>query len=210
MIPFASALAVAAITFSLAIAPGPNMVYLISRSLTQGRRAGLISLVGVACGFFVYLVATALGLATLFAAVPTLFTIVKLAGATYLLYLAWTMLRPGGRDIFIRDGAVSHSSRRLYVMGLTTCLLNPKVALVYMALLPQFVDPALPTVPQLLQLGMVQIVVSVSVNTGWALSAASLARLLQNRPVAQRVQRWVSGSLLGIFAVQLLASPNQP
>lgn len=209
MISSGSVLAVAAITFSLAIAPGPNMVYLISRSLSQGRRAGLISLVGVACGFLTYLTATVLGLAALFAATTALFTIVKVLGAAYLLYLAWTMIRPGGRDIFIRDGAASHSTRRLFTMGLTTCLLNPKVALVYMALLPQFVDPTQPAVPQLLQLGLVHNLVAVSVNAGWALTAAWVARFLHDRPIAQRIQRWVSGTFLGFFAIQLLTSPTQ-
>lgn len=130
-------------SFGLVVTPGPNMIYLVSRSLSQGRRAGLISLAGVACGFLAYLMATTAGLAALFVAVPALFIVVKLLGAAYLLYLVWGILRPGGRTMFTHDaGTQPHSPRRLFVMGLTTCLLNPKIALIYAALLPQFIDPA--------------------------------------------------------------------
>ena len=204
MIGIGAAAGISAITFSLAIAPGPNMVYLISRSLSQGPRAGLVSLLGVVSGFATYLVATVAGLTTLFMTVPSVLTIITTFGALYLLYLAWTMLRPGGRDIFVGDATDAHSARKLFLMGLTTCLLNPKVALMYMALLPQFVVPDQPTTPQLLQLGVVHILVSGSINAGWALSATPLAQLLKTRPRAQLIQRWCSGLLLGLIALQLL------
>lgn len=211
MISLAAVVGVAAIALGLVVTPGPNMIYLVSRSLTQGRRAGLISLCGVACGFVAYLVATTAGLAALFVAVPALFVVVKLLGAAYLLYLAWGIVRPGGRSIFAADaeGKV-HSPRRLFLMGLTTCLLNPKIALMYAALLPQFVDPAASIPLQLLGLGLVQIAVAVTVNAGWVLAAAWVANLIRARPVAQQVQRWVSGSLLGGFAVHLALSPHRP
>ena len=210
MVSLAAALGVAAIAFGLVVTPGPNMIYLVSRSLAQGRRAGLVSLSGVACGFVAYLVATTAGLAALFTAVPALFVVVKLLGASYLLYLAWGILRPGGRSIFATDiDTQPHSSRRLFVMGLTTCLLNPKIALMYAALLPQFVDPAASVSLQLLVLGLVQIAVAVTVNAGWVLAAAWVAGLVRARPLAQRVQRWVAGSLLGDFAGHLAVSPHR-
>lgn len=198
------------IALGLVITPGPNMIYLVSRSLGQGRRAGLISLVGVAAGFLIYLVATTAGLAALFVAVPAIFVVVKLLGAAYLLYLAWGILRPGGKGMFTDDPSVTaHSPRRPFSMGLLTCLLNPKIALMYAALLPQFVDPDLPAGPQLLLLGLVQITVAVSVNAGWVLAAAWVATLFRARPSAQRLQRWITGSLLGGFAVHLAASPHR-
>ncbi len=94
-------------------------------------------------------------------------------------------------------------------MGLSTCLLNPKIALMYAALLPQFVDPTAPASTQLLLLGLVQIAVAVSVNAGWVFAAASVATLFRARPLAQRVQRWVAGSFLGGFAVHLAVAPHQ-
>lgn len=198
------------IALGLVLTPGPNMMYLVSRSLGQGRRAGLVSLAGVAAGFVVYLLATVIGLAALFVAVPALFVVVKLLGAAYLLYLAWGILRPGGRRMFDDNAsAPAHTSTRLFSMGLFTCLLNPKIALMYAALLPQFVDPASSAAPQLLLLGLVQIAVAVTVNAGWVLAAAWVARFLRARPTAQRLQRWVTGSLLGGFAVHLAASPQR-
>lgn len=210
MLTLGAVIGVAVIAFGLVITPGPNMIYLVSRSLGQGRRAGLISLSGVATGFFFYLVATAAGLAALFVAVPALFTVVKLLGAAYLLYLAWGILRPGGRSMFTDDPSViTHSPSRLFSMGLVTCLLNPKIALMYAALLPQFVDPSQPAAVQLLLLGLVQIAVAVTVNAGWVFAAAWVATFFGARPSAQRIQRWVTGSLLGGFAVHLAASPHR-
>lgn len=201
---------VAVIAFGLVVTPGPNMIYLVSRSLAQGQRAGLVSLAGVATGFLGYLIATAVGLAALFVAVPTLFVVVKLLGAAYLLYLAWGILRPSGRSLFEGDpGAPRHSPRKLYSLGLLTCSLSPKIALMYAALLPQFVDPTQPAVPQLMTLGMVQIAVAVTVNAAWVLAAAWVARFPRSRPTAQRLQRWVTGSLLGGFAIHLAASPHR-
>ena len=210
VISLGAVLGIAAVAFGLVITPGPNMIYLVSRSLSQGRRAGLISLAGVACGFLAYLVATTAGLAALFVAVPGLFILVKLLGAAYLLYLAWSILRPGGRSMFTPDeDTPPHTPRRLFVMGLSTCLLNPKIALMYAALLPQFVDPAAPVSTQLLLLGLVQIAVAVTVNAGWVFAAAAVANLFRARPFAQRVQRWIAGSVLGGFAVHLAVTPHR-
>ncbi len=210
VITLGAALGVAAIAFGMVVTPGPNMIYLVSRSLSQGRRAGLISLAGVACGFLGYLAATTAGLAALFVAVPALFIVVKLLGAAYLLYLAWGLLRPGGRSMFTPEmDARAHSTRRLFVMGLSTCLLNPKIALMYAALLPQFVDPAAPASAQLLVLGLVQIAVAVTVNAGWVFAAASAANLFRARPLAQCLQRWIAGSVLGGFAVHLAVAPHR-
>jgi threonine/homoserine/homoserine lactone efflux protein len=205
VVSLGAVIGVTLIALGLVLTPGPNMIYLVSRSLSQGRAAGLVSLAGVACGFLVYLVTTSIGLATLFAAVPALFVLVKLLGAAYLLYLAWSIVRPDGRSVFAGDpDQPGHSPRRLFTMGLATCLLNPKIALMYAALLPQFVDPtAGPTTFQLLQLGLVQVIVAVTVNAAWVLGAAWVAALLHERPLAQRIQRWVTASVLGGFAVHL-------
>ena len=118
------------------------MMYLVSRTLTQGRRAGLISLAGVAVGFLVYLTATNLGLAAVFVAVPELYLAVKIAGCCYLGWLAFKTLRPGGISVFEPAPMTPDSPRRLFVMGLTTNLLNPKVAVLYLSLIPQFEHPA--------------------------------------------------------------------
>jgi threonine/homoserine/homoserine lactone efflux protein len=196
---------IALVALGLVLTPGPNMIYLVSRTLTQGRRAGLVSLLGVAAGFLVYLGAAALGLAAVFTAVPAAYTALKLAGAAYLLYLAWQSLRPGGAPVFAPDPLPPDPGRRLFAMGLVTNLLNPKIAVLYVALLPQFVDPALGSVAaQSLLLGAVQIGVALSVNALIVLSAARLARLIGRRPGWLRAQRYLMGGVLGALAVRLL------
>ncbi|MFC6286967.1 LysE family translocator [Nocardioides sp. GCM10027113] len=191
----------------MVLTPGPNMVYLASRSISQGRTAGLVSLGGVALGFVCYLTAAASGLAALFAAVPATYHVVKVAGALYLGWLAWGMLRPGGSAPFEARELPPHSHRRLFAMGLVTNLLNPKIALMYAALIPQFVSPADgSTVLQLLQLGGVQIVVAVAVNMLIVLGAAGLSTFLSRRPRAMRSQRLLSGGVLGGFAVHMVLS----
>ena len=200
-------IACALIALGLVLTPGPNMVYLASRSISQGRRAGLISLAGVAVGFVIYLVATAAGLSALFAAVPSMYTAVKLLGAAYLGWMAWSMLRPGGNSPFTPRELAPHSSMRLFGLGLLTSLLNPKIALMYAALIPQFVDPARgSTWWQFVQLGSAQIVVALTVNAGIVLSAASLSSYLARRPRVLQAQRYASGTVLGFFAVRMATS----
>lgn len=209
MLTTAAIVGVATVAFAMVITPGPNMIYLVSRSISQGRLAGLMSLAGVVVGFALYVVATAAGLSALFATVPELFIVVKVVGAAYLLYLAWSIVS-GGRGVFRNEPLPPHSPRRLFTMGLATCLLNPKIALMYAALLPQFVDPGRGAVPlQILTLGLVQVAVA-AVNGLWVLLAASVAGRLERSRTAERVTRWVTGTLLGGFAVQLGLSRSGP
>ncbi|MEO3890565.1 LysE family translocator [Nonomuraea sp. B5E05] len=193
---------IALVSLGMVLTPGPNMVYLISRSITQGRRAGLISLSGVVLGFTVYLAATCLGLTAVFAYVPAAYTALKLAGAAYLLWLAWNAVKPGGTSAFQPRDLPVERPAKLFGMGLLTCLLNPKIAILYLSLLPQFIDPSMGHVLlQSLALGSVQIVVATTVNGLIAISAGALAAFLAGRPAWLRVQRYIMGSLLGGFAV---------
>ncbi|MEO3805553.1 LysE family translocator [Nonomuraea sp. B1E8] len=193
---------IALVSLGMVLTPGPNMVYLISRSIAQGRRAGLISLAGVVLGFTVYLAATCLGLTAVFAYVPAAYTALKLAGAAYLLWLAWNAVKPGGTSAFQPRDLPVERPAKLFGMGLLTCLLNPKIAILYLSLLPQFIDPSMGHVLlQSLALGSVQIVVATTVNGLIAISAGALAAFLAGRPAWLRVQRYIMGSLLGGFAV---------
>ncbi|KNX36374.1 LysE family translocator [Luteipulveratus halotolerans] len=209
MVSLAACAGVALIALGMVLTPGPNMIYLVSRTISQGRGAGLVSLGGVAAGFGCYLAATVAGLSALFLHVPLAYDVVKVAGACYLAYLAWTMLRPGGRSAFEVQAVERHSRARLFAMGWFTNLLNPKIALMYAALLPQFVDrSAGPAWGQLLQLGLVQIAIALTVNGLIVLGAARLSGWLKRRPRAMQVQRWVSGTVLGGFAVHLALSQS--
>ncbi|MER6944584.1 LysE family translocator [Nonomuraea sp. NPDC000554] len=188
----------------MVLTPGPNMIYLVSRSITQGRRAGLISLTGVALGFTIYLTATCLGLTAIFAYVPVAYTALKLAGAGYLLWMAWNAVKPGGTSAFEPRELPVEPPRKLFAMGLLTCLLNPKIAILYLSLLPQFIDPAMGHVLlQSLALGSVQIAIGTLVNGLIAVTAGTLAAFLASRPLWLRVQRYFMGTVLAGIAIHL-------
>jgi threonine/homoserine/homoserine lactone efflux protein len=211
MVSTAAVVGIALVALGLVLTPGPNMIYLVSRSISQGRRAGLVSLLGVAAGFGVYLAAAAAGLAAVFLAVPAAYTALKLAGAGYLLYLAWQAVRPGGTNAFAPKQLPLDPPRRLFAMGLLTNLLNPKIAVLYVSLLPQFIDPARDSVAgQSLVLGGVQIMIALSVNALIVLTAGSLAAFLAARPGWLRVQRYLMGGVLGALAIRLATDRARP
>jgi len=198
------------VALGLVLTPWPNMVYLVSRSVTQGRRAGMVSLLGVAAGFGVYLAAATAGLAAVFVAVPPAYTALKILGAAYLAYLAWQALRPGGTPFAPRE-LPTDGARRLFTMGLVTNLLNPKIAVLYVTLLPQFVDPDRGSVAlQSLMLGAVQIVVALSVNALIVVFAGSLAAFVAEHPVWLRAQRYLMGGVLGALSIRLATDRARP
>jgi len=204
MVEQSALLGVVSVALGMVLSPGPNMMYLVSRSISQGRQAGIISLSGVAAGFLIYLVGANLGLAVLFAAVPQLLTAIRIAGALYLLWLAWKTVKPGGVSVFTVQDVPADPPRRLFAMGLMTNLLNPKIAILYVAIIPQFVDLSRGDVLfQGIVLGGAQIMVAVSVNLAIVLAAGAVAGFLSRRPAWLRAQRIAMGSLLGVLAVML-------
>ncbi len=197
-----SLLGFALVSLGLVLTPGPNMIYLISRSITQGATAGLISLGGVALGFVFYMLCAAFGITALLLAVPYAYDALRLAGVAYLLWLAWQALKPNGRSPFQVKKLAPDGPGKLFAMGFVTNLLNPKIAMLYLALLPQFIDPAQASV-QSLALGSIQIVISVSVNAMIALTAGSIALFLGTRPTWLLLQRWLMGSALAGLALRM-------
>ncbi|WP_203322141.1 LysE family translocator [Pseudoxanthomonas beigongshangi] len=197
--------AFALICLGMVLTPGPNMIYLVSRSISQGRMAGLVSLGGVALGFVFYVLCAAFGITALMMAVPYAYDALQLAGALYLLYLAWQAIRPGGRSPFQVRDLPQDGPRKLFAMGFATTLLNPKVAVMYLSLLPQFIDPAHGSVlSQSLLLGFTQISVSVSVNALIVAMAGSIALFIGQRPLWQVAQRWLMGTVLAGLATRML------
>lgn len=188
----------------MGLTPGPNMVYLVSRSISQGRNAGLISLGGVALGYVFYMLCAAFGVTAVVLAMPHAYHALRFAGAVYLLWLAWQAVRPGGSSPFqVRDLPVD-SSCRLFLMGFLTNLLNPKIGVMYLSLLPQFIAPANGSVlEQALVLGTIQVVVNVVINALIAMSAASIAMFITRRPTFAIVQRWFMGAVLTGLAVRM-------
>lgn len=200
----------ALIALGMVLTPGPNMIYLISRSICQGPVAGLISLGGVALGFVFYMVFAALGITALLLAVPFAYDALRFAGALYLLYLAWQAVRPGGRSPFQVRDLPKDGPRKLFVMGLVTNLLNPKVAVLYLSLLPQFLRPEEGDVLlQSLAFGSLQIAISVTVNALIAVTAGSIAAFLAGRPLFMLMQRWLMSTVLAGLAVSMAAEARR-
>lgn len=198
------------VALGLVLTPGPNMIYLVSRSISQGTAAGLISLGGVAVGFIIYMLCAAFGITALMMAVPFAYDTLRICGALYLLYLAWQAVKPGGRSPFQVRELPKDSPARLLAMGLFTNLLNPKAAILYLSLLPQFIRPEEGHVlTQAIVLGSTQIVISVTVNAIIAASAGTVAGLLVARPGWAVVQRWLMGTVLAGLAVRMLAEARR-
>lgn len=204
MVPFGQWLLFSGTALLLAVTPGPNMIYLVSRSISQGWRAGLVSLFGVVAAFLVHMTAAAFGLTALFLAVPLAYELLKWAGALYLLWLAWQAVRPGARSPLQPRLLPPDSPAKLFRMGFLTCALNPKAAMLYLSILPQFVSPAHGSVlVQSLVLGVTQIAISFGCNLAFALSAAGIAGWFSHRPAWVAIQRYLMGSVLGTLALRM-------
>lgn len=200
----ASLIAFTLISLGMALIPGPNMIYIISRSISQGRAAGLISLIGLAIGFVFYLLCAAFGITALLLAVPYAYEALRFGGALYLLYLAWQAIKPGARSPFQVQDLPKDSPRKLILMGLLTNVLNPKAAALYLSLLPQFIDPSRGSVlGQALTFGSAQIAMSLSVNAAIACMAGSFAAFMAARPSFAMAQRWLMATVLGGLAVRM-------
>ncbi|NMZ99871.1 LysE family translocator [Pseudomonas lundensis] len=205
MMPAHDVLMFAAACLMMVLTPGPNMIYLISRSICQGRKAGVTSLLGVVAGFFVHMLAAAIGLTAVFLAVPLAYEALKWAGALYLLWMAWQAVRPGARSPFEARELLPDAPSRLVLMGFLTSVLNPKVAMFYLSIFPQFISPEHGSLfIQSILLGLTQISVSFTVNLLIALFASGIAVWFVRNPLWLAVQRYVMGGVLAALAVRLM------
>lgn len=199
-----SLLTFALVALGLVLTPGPNMIYLISRSICQGRRAGMVSLGGVALGFVFYMLCAAFGITALIFAVPYAYDILRISGVVYLLYLAWQAVKPGGRSVFAVRDLPADSGRKLFLMGFITNLANPKIAIMYLSLLPQFISLGHGSIlSQSLVLGFTQAIISVAVNALIVMMAGQVSLFLAGRPFWQRFQRWLMATVLAGMAVKI-------
>lgn len=193
------------LTLGILVVPGPDVLYVMARSLGQGRRAGLLSVFGVGAGVLVHTFLAAFGLSRLFLAVPTAYYFVKYAGILYLLYLAYKILHDRSEDV-VDAMTRNDPPRKLIGQAFLTNLLNPKAALFFIALLPQFATntggEAL--FGELLALGLMVVALSMAVNAGYALVAARAAGWFRRNERAARVQKWTSAGLLGVIAALAL------
>ncbi|KKY82327.1 lysine transporter LysE [Enterobacter cloacae] len=192
------------VALGMVLTPGPNMIYLISRSICQGKRAGFISLGGVALGFVFYMLCAAFGITAFVLAIPYAYDLLRFGGAAYLLYLAWQAVKPGGNSTFSVKDLPIDGPNKLFMMGFITNLANPKIAIMYLSLLPQFIQPGHGSVlGQSLALGCVQIFISLMVNAVIVIVAGSIAGFLSGRPSWIKAQRWLMGTVLAGLAFKI-------
>jgi threonine/homoserine/homoserine lactone efflux protein len=191
----------------LALTPGPVWIYLLSRTLAQGRRAGYFSLFGVASGVIVHVLLASAGLSAVVLAIPGAFDVLKLAGAAYLIWLAIATLRGGGFS-FTPQALPPVADRVLFRQAMAAAVLNPKVAVFYLSLFPQFINPAAGSVfGQSLVLGTVHVLISLVFDSLLVTIAALLSAWFARRPTWLRLQRWFLGSAFGALAVWLALTP---
>jgi len=195
-----------AAALALNLTPGPDMLYVTARSISDGRAAGVLSAFGIAAGTLVHITALALGLAALLAAVPLAYDVVRIAGAIYLVVI--------GLQLMLRPRTVSDVARLprsrlriVFAQAVVTNVLNPKVALFFLAFLPQFVDPtAGAPVPQIVFLGLLFNVQGTLVNVAVALLASRTTHWLRSSERSVAILQRVTGALFVALGARLAAS----
>jgi threonine/homoserine/homoserine lactone efflux protein len=204
MIPLNDVLIFALAALALVITPGPNMVYLVSRSVTQGKKAGVISLAGVISGFVFHIILASAGLTAILFAVPFAYTLLKISGVGYLLYLAY-QAGYNPKNIFETNNNLQEDKPvKLFSVGFLTNVLNPKVAMFYVSFFPQFIKPGSGSVMvQSLQLGVIHILICLSVHFTVIMMASKAARFLSGKPSWIKLQKWFMVSVLTGLAVKM-------
>ncbi len=206
MLPLNESLTFLGVALLLGVTPGPDNVFVLMQSATHGRRAGLLVTLGLCTGLLAHTAAVALGLAAVLAASATAFTVLKLAGAAYLLYLAWGAWHApvgnmGGETLTpVQPG-------RMYMRGVLMNLSNPKVAIFFLAFLPQFVQPdAGPVAAQVAWLGLLFIVATLLVFGGFAWFASLIGGWLRGSTRAQQVLNRLAAAVFADLALRLAFS----
>ena len=206
MLPLDTSLAVFGVSVLLGLSPGPDNVFVLMQSATHGRRAGLLVTLGLCLGLVGHTTAVALGLAAVLAASPTAFTVLKLCGAAYLLYLAWGAFRAPVGPVAAQD-VPALRPWRMVGRGLVMNLSNPKVGIFFLAFLPQFVQPqAGPVAMQVAWLGGLFMLATLLVFGGFAWFAGLVGGMLRRSGRAQRVLNWLAGTVFVALALRLAAA----
>ena len=186
-----------AAAFAMNISPGPSNLYVMSRSLAQGTSAGLIAAAGLATGSLFHVTVTSLGLAVILQYSPVAFLLMKLAGAAYLVFLGLKMLLAKSPSLSPDALLPKKPLARIFRESAVVEILNPKTALFFLAFLPQFADPKVgPLAPQLLLLGFIVTLTAIPCDALVAVLSGKAADLLRRKPIFQRLQNWISGSVL--------------
>jgi threonine/homoserine/homoserine lactone efflux protein len=193
-----------AAALAMNISPGPSNLYVMSRSLAQGTSAGLVAAAGLATGSLFHVTVTSLGLAVILQYSPIAFLVMKLAGAGYLIFLGLKMLLAKSSKLSPDALIPRKPLARIFRESAVVEILNPKTALFFLAFLPQFADPkAGPLAPQLLLLGIIVTLTAIPCDAVVAVLSGKAADLLRRKPIFQRLQNWISGSVLVVLGATI-------
>jgi threonine/homoserine/homoserine lactone efflux protein len=205
MIPLSDLSIFALAVLILVISPGPNMIYLVSRSITQGKKAGVISLTGVIAGFIFHIIMASAGLTAILFAVPLAYSLLKISGVFYLLYLAYQAIGPNSRNIFeIKSKQLEDNPGKLFSIGFLTNVLNPKVAIFYISIFPQFIKPGYGSImTQGLQLGAIHIIICFCAHFIIIMVASKASLFFSGNPSWIKLQKWFMASVLVSLAAKI-------
>ena len=195
---------------ALLIVPGPAVLYIVTRSIDQGRWAGIVSVLGIGLGTVFHVAAAALGLSAILVSSALAFSIVKYLGAAYLIYLGVRKLL-SKENAFLPEHMQKQKLSRIFTQGVVVNVLNPKTALFFFAFLPQFVDPARGSVPvQMLLLGLIMLTMGLFSDGMYAILAGTAGNWLRTNRHFLRVQKWVTGTIyIGLGLTAAFAGSNQ-
>jgi len=206
MLPITQLIYFALSVVVLIIIPGPTMLYLISRSLLQGQKAGMISLLGIVAGDLFYILLSSFGLSAALFTFPLLFYVLKISGALYLVYLAYQAVRPPSfSSTKSNKGLIKDKPQKLFAIGLLTTISNPKVALFFVSVFSQFLDPKSGDIEhQFLLLGSVFIAISLLINSLIIFSASKSKIRLNKNPKLIKFQNWAVAGILMALAIKMV------
>lgn len=208
MIPLEALLAFFTASVLLALAPGPDNIFVLTQAALRGRKAGVVVMLGLCTGLIGHSLAVALGVAVIFQTSAIAFTVLKLVGAGYLLYLGWQAFRAPGEQIRYRD-STDKDFGRLYRRGIVMNVTNPKVSIFFLAFLPQFADPERgPVAVQLLLLGALFIAATILVFGAVALLSGTLGQWLNRSEVTRKTMNRLAGTVFVALALKLATAES--
>lgn len=206
MIPIESLTTFVIASVLLALVPGPDNIFVLTQSSVNGHKAGLLVTLGLCTGLIVHTTAVALGITAVLKTSYVAFTVLKIAGAMYLLYLAWRAFHASSEEINTGQSR-EVAGIKYYLRGVIMNVTNPKVSIFFLAFLPQFADPSRgPVIQQIFFLGMVFILVTLLVFGGIALLAGAVGAWLTNTPRAQTMMNRIAGAVFVAMALKLVTA----
>ena len=207
MLPLETLIAFFTTSVLLAIIPGPDNIFVLTQSIFQGKKSGLIIMLGLCTGLIFHTLAVILGVAVIFQTSIFAFTILKIIGAMYLLYLAWQIFKAGNQKIDTKNNNANIDYKKLYYRGIIMNITNPKVSIFFLAFLPQFTNPNLGSIPlQMLLLGILFLIAALLVFSLIAIFSAKLGKVINKSDKSQKILNKLVSLVFVALAIKLIST----